>query len=94
MEVVAASPEATPSQIEEAMTACVRKVDGMLQSFTDAFPGPSSEGNFYVPGLNRSWTSGFWTGECYKVDDTHQLWPVYGPEGEDGSFPITGWDLR
>ena len=65
MEEVAASPEATPSQIEEAMTACVRKVDGMLQSFTDAFLGPSSEGNFYVPGPNRSWTSGFWTGEVW-----------------------------
>lgn len=38
--------------------------------------------------------SSFWTGECYKVDDTHQLWPVYGSEDEDGCYPITGWELR
>lgn len=35
-----------------------------------------------------------WTGECYKIDAEHTLWPVYGPEDEDGNYPITGWELR
>ena len=58
-------PEAADQEIQQAMNRCVEKVAAMLESFSDAFPGPASEQLFYVPGPNRSWTSGFWTGEVW-----------------------------
>ena len=61
----AAYPEITMAEAKKSMAVCVDKVDAMLKDFTDAFPGPASENNYYVPGPNRSWTSGFWTGEVW-----------------------------
>ena len=58
-------PQAEESRIQKAMDICVEKVEAMLGAFSDAFPGPASEKLFYVPGRNRSWTSGFWTGEVW-----------------------------
>ena len=56
---------ATENMLQEAMDRCVRQVLRNLPDFTDAFPVDNSEGQFYRPGENVSWTTGFWTGELW-----------------------------
>ena len=52
-------------EIKEAMDFATGQVQRNLGEFTDAFPGPNSFGNFYRPGENVEWTTGFWTGEIW-----------------------------
>ena len=54
-------PEAEKTEIEQAMQFAVEQVIRNLPEFTEAFPGPNSFGNFYKPGENVEWTTGFWT---------------------------------
>ena len=58
-------PEADQAEIEQAMQFAVEQVMRNLPEFTEAFPGPNSFGNFYKPGENVEWTTGFWTGEIW-----------------------------
>ena len=58
-------PEAEKTEIEQAMQFAVEQVIRNLPEFTEAFPGPNSFGNFYKPGENVEWTTGFWTGEIW-----------------------------
>lgn len=40
--------------------------------------------------------SPFWNGECYKIDSTHDLYPIMEPDDEDepdGDYHITGWEV-
>ena len=58
-------PEATDSIISEALDMCMEQVKNNLPAFEEHFPAANSEGNFYTPGINTDWTSGFWTGEVW-----------------------------
>ena len=58
-------PETDMEQVKEAMNAAVEQVERNLDLFTDRFPGPNSFDNFYKPGPNVEWTTGFWTGEIW-----------------------------
>ena len=58
-------PEATDSMINEALDMCMEQVKNNLPAFEEHFPAANSEDNFYTPGINTDWTSGFWTGEVW-----------------------------
>ena len=58
-------PEATDNMISEALDMCMEQVKNNLPAFEEHFPAANSEGNFYTPGINTDWTSGFWTGEVW-----------------------------
>ena len=57
--------EANQEEIKNAMEFATEQVKRMLPDFTEKFPGPNSFDNFYVPGENVEWTTGFWTGEIW-----------------------------
>lgn len=57
--------EADTQEIKDALRFAVKQVEHNLAEFTDKFPGPNSFHNFYVPGENVEWTTGFWTGEIW-----------------------------
>ena len=57
--------EAAVPEIRTAMETAVDQVVRNLPEFTDRFPGPNSFDNFYRPGDNVEWTTGFWTGEIW-----------------------------
>lgn len=57
--------EADQEEIIEAMSFAVKQVERNLPEFTDRFPGANSFDNFYKPGPNVDWTTGFWTGEIW-----------------------------
>lgn len=57
--------EAGREEILEAMEFSAGQVKRSLPEFTEHFPGPNSFHNFYVPGENVEWTTGFWTGEIW-----------------------------
>ena len=57
--------EAETGEIRQAMETAVAQVERGLESFTYRFPGASSVDNFYIPGDNVGWTTGFWTGEIW-----------------------------
>lgn len=52
-------------EVRKAMDIAVGQVERNLDRFTAQFPGPNSFGNFYEPGPNVDWTTGFWTGEIW-----------------------------
>lgn len=57
--------EADRKEVEKAMEFSVQQVKRNLPRFTTDFPGANSFGNFYEPGPNVDWTTGFWTGEIW-----------------------------
>lgn len=57
--------EADRKEVEDAMAFSVEQVKRNLPRFTREFPGANSFGNFYEPGPNVDWTTGFWTGEIW-----------------------------
>lgn len=65
LEQVENHPEASAAQISAAMECCVAQVRNNLPVFREHFPAANSENNFYTPGPNTDWTSGFWTGEIW-----------------------------
>ncbi len=65
MEDLANYPEAAEAEMREAMEFAVAQVERNLPEFTDKFPGANSFDNFYKPGPNLNWTTGFWTGEIW-----------------------------
>ena len=58
-------PEVDEQRQKEAMAQCVAQVKHNLPAFETHFPAANSENNFYTPGINTDWTSGFWTGEVW-----------------------------
>lgn len=52
-------------EIRNAMEFAVNQVVRNLEVFTEQFPGANSFENFYKPGPNVDWTTGFWTGEIW-----------------------------
>lgn len=57
--------EASADEIRSAMEFATEQVKRMLPEFTEKLPGSNSFDNFYVPGENVEWTTGFWTGEIW-----------------------------
>lgn len=64
-EEVMQRPEALPEEVRAAMRQCVAQMCNNLPAFETHFPAANSENNFYTPGPNTDWTSGFWTGEVW-----------------------------
>ena len=58
-------PEIQEDDAKQALSHCIGKVDQALSRYQGLFPGPASKGNFYTPGPNRGWTTGFFTGELW-----------------------------
>ncbi len=57
--------EVTRDQVEQALNIAVNQIAGDLDQFTHAFKINGTTNNFYEPNINRSWTSGFWTGQIW-----------------------------
>lgn len=52
----------TTEELNGLIAAVLARIDRTLPQFTDHFPSPASESNFYAPIDNIEWTNGFWTG--------------------------------
>ncbi len=57
--------EVTTDEVKKAMDIAVNQIGSDLDQFTDAFKINGTTNNFYEPSINRSWTSGFWTGQIW-----------------------------
>lgn len=57
--------EADMGEVRAAMDIAAAQVERNLDTFTEKFPGANSFDNFYKPGPNVDWTTGFWTGEIW-----------------------------
>lgn len=57
--------EADMDEVRAAMDIAAAQVERNLDTFTEKFPGANSFDNFYKPGPNVDWTTGFWTGEIW-----------------------------
>ncbi len=64
-ESLAGYPEITDGQLQEAYERAVLLVRENLPEFIRKFPASNSQHNFYLPGENVEWTTGFWTGEIW-----------------------------
>lgn len=72
LEQVLQAPEATQEEVGTALAQCVSQVRRNLPAFESRFPAANSERNFYTPGPNTDWTTGFWTGEVWLAyENTH-----------------------
>lgn len=58
-------PEVTGEEVEELRQCAAEIIESNLDEFTDAFQPSNSEGGFYKPSENVTWTTGFWTGEIW-----------------------------
>lgn len=78
-------PKPDSKEIRRAMDFAVSQVKRNLPEFTDRFPAANSENNFYVPGPNTDWTTGFWTGEIwlsYENAETEEEKEIFRKAGE------------
>lgn len=57
--------EISREEASKALALCMEKVEQALTCYKGCFPGPASVNHFYVPGPNRGWTTGFFTGEVW-----------------------------
>ncbi len=57
--------EVTQDEVKQAMEVAINQIGSDLGQFTDAFKINGTTNNFYSPSINRSWTSGFWTGQIW-----------------------------
>jgi unsaturated chondroitin disaccharide hydrolase len=64
-EAIAQYPIITEEELKESMRCCVRQVRNNMPAFAEHFPAACSVNQFYTPGINTDWTSGFWTGEVW-----------------------------
>lgn len=64
----------TQQELEKATTIAIEQISYDLDKFTHHFKANGSEGDFYKPHDNTTWTTGFWTG---------QLWIAYELTGEE-----------
>ena len=58
-------PELSQGEAKEALSLCVSGVLRYLDFYKDAFPGPASFDGNYIPGPNKGWTTGFYTGQVW-----------------------------
>jgi len=57
--------EVTDEELSEGLRKAVLQVKRNLPEFSEKFPDANSEKNFYAPGANTGWTTGFWSGEIW-----------------------------
>lgn len=57
--------EVTTDELQEALRKSVLQVKNNMPAFAEQFPGANSEDDFYTPGENTDWTTGFWSGEVW-----------------------------
>ncbi|MBR4061222.1 MAG: glycoside hydrolase family 88 protein [Lachnospiraceae bacterium] len=55
----------TKEEVRDGLQNCTNQIIKILPEFTDKFQGSNSENLWYQPVENRSWTTGFWTGEIW-----------------------------
>ncbi len=55
----------TKDEVKQAMEVAINQIGSDLDQFTHAFKINGTNNNFYSPNINRSWTSGFWTGQIW-----------------------------
>lgn len=67
-------PPITKEEVCDGLKTCANQILKVLSDFTDKFQGSNSENLWYQPVENRSWTTGFWTGE---------IWLAYEFTGEE-----------
>lgn len=65
---------ATKEDVKKAVDIAISQIRGDLDDFIDQFKINGTTNNFYTPAVNRSWTSGFWTG---------QIWLAYELTGDE-----------
>ena len=65
-------PELTAQELVASAECAVAQVKNNLPAFEEHFPAANSENNFYTPGINTDWTSGFWTGEIWLAYENAQ----------------------
>ena len=58
-------PLITREEVCDGLEICANQILKVLSDFTDKFQGSNSENLWYQPVENRSWTTGFWTGEIW-----------------------------
>ena len=58
-------PLITREEVCDGLQNCANQILKILPEFTDKFQGSNSENLWYQPVENRSWTTGFWTGEIW-----------------------------
>lgn len=58
-------PLITKEEIRDGLEICANQIIQVLPEFTDKFQGSNSENLWYQPVENKSWTTGFWTGEIW-----------------------------
>ena len=58
-------PLITKEEIRDGLEICANQIIKVLPEFTDKFQGSNSENLWYQPVENKSWTTGFWTGEIW-----------------------------
>lgn len=58
-------PEISDIEIKTALKFSVEQMVRNIYSFKGNFPGAASFNGFYKPGVNKGWTTGFFTGETW-----------------------------
>lgn len=58
-------PLITREEVRDGIEICANQILKVLLEFTDKFQSSNSENLWYQPVENRSWTTGFWTGEIW-----------------------------
>ncbi len=84
-------PEITRGEAEDALALCVSGVLKYLDAYGDRFPGPASVQNRYIPGENKGWTTGFYTGQVWlayenAVDEGDRSRLLHSAEAQVLSF--------
>lgn len=67
MDYITTSQEVTDNEIKVALDNAIKQINHCLPEFTDKFKVDTSINNYYIPGDNISWTTGFWTGEIWHA---------------------------
>ena len=56
-------------------------------------PGAAQEDIDALGEWFEQFGSSYWNGECFKIDSTRALFPIYREVAED-EYEITGWEVR
>lgn len=57
----------TEEEIKAASDIAIKQIATDLEDFTYKFKVNGTTDNFYEPTINRTWTSGFWTGQIWMA---------------------------
>lgn len=65
MEKIKEHEKVSLEEINKAIDKAILQIESDLPNFTHDFKINGTNNNFYVPEINGSWTSGFWTGQIW-----------------------------